>query len=103
MYYIILLQFFQVYFALNIHEFTFKLPPLTPTLFSTIIKKYDLNINSEKRNTANENQAVIRHRHKRNKKRDNKDRITRECVQLLPQAVRDRDDMMDNAESFKSM
>ena len=38
-----------------------------------------------------------------NKKRDNKDRITRAGVQLLPQAVRDRDDMMDNAESFKSM
>lgn len=66
-------------------------------------KKYDLNINSEKRNTTNEKRTVIRHRHKRNKKRDNKDRITRACVQLLPQAVRDRDDMMDNAESFKSM
>lgn len=65
------------------------LSPIDTTLFSTIIKKYDLNINSEKMNTTNENRTVIRHRHKRNKKRDNKDRITRACVQLLPQAVRD--------------
>ena len=79
------------------------LSPIDTTLFSTIIKKYDLNINSEKRNTTNENQTVIRHRHKRKKSEITKTVSHGRAYNFFRKLFGIRDDMMDNAENFRSM